>query len=90
MHIIKLRRDGVEIDGKVYKIGDVLRAKNDDGRIAYRGVVRFKRYSDGEGYADNYHLGFVVEDPDCPYSRYTLIDFIDEGWKIEKVGEYEE
>jgi len=40
MYTIKLRRDGVEIDGKVYKIGDVLRATNEKGEIVHEGVVR--------------------------------------------------
>jgi len=90
MHIIKLREDGVEIDGKVYKVGDILRATNEKGKIVHEGVVRFKKYSDGEGYADYYHLGFIVEDPECPAVRYTLIDFVEEEWKIEKIGEYKE
>ena len=90
MHAIKLRKDGVEIDGRVYKIGDVLRATNEKGKIIHEGVVRFKKYDDGEGYADYCHLGFVVEDPGCSVVRYTLIDLVESGWKIEKVGKYEE
>ena len=33
MHAIKLRKDGVEIDGRVYKIGDVLRATNEKEKL---------------------------------------------------------
>lgn len=90
MHTIKLREDGVEIDRRIFRIGDILRATNKKGKIIHEGVVRFRKYSDGEGYADDYHLGFIVEDPECPAVRYTLIDFVESGWKIEKVGKYEE
>ena len=80
MHAIKLRKDGVEIDGKTYKIGDVLQITNSDGKT-FEGEVRFGEY-------DGYHLGFTVEDPKYPLTRFTLIDLLDreedEGWKIEK------
>ena len=36
-----------------------------------------------EGYIDDQHLGFVVEDIDIPHMRrYTLIDLINTGWNL--------
>ncbi|MHC1635742.1 MAG: hypothetical protein ACXQTS_03840 [Candidatus Methanospirareceae archaeon] len=86
MRKIRLLKNGVKIDGQVFKIGDLVKAVDKDGEVQFEGEVKFGMYSDGEGYADYYHLGFFVADPLFPLHRYTLIDLVDK-WKIVKLEE---
>jgi len=52
--------------------------------VQLEGRIEFKKYSDEEGYYDNFHLGFVV----TGNIEKTLVDFLDEarlnGWKVIK------
>ena len=86
MKKIRLIENGVKIDEQVFKIGDLVKAVDKDGKVQFEGKVKFGIYSDGEGYADCYHLGFFVADPLYPLHRYTLIDLVDK-WRIVKLEE---
>jgi len=77
---IRLIKDGVKIDEQVFKIGDLVKAVDKDGKVRFEGRVKFGMYSDGEGYLDNCHLGFYVENTEFPLKRQTLIDLVD-GWR---------
>ena len=80
MKKIRLIENGVKIDEQVFKIGDLVKAVDKDGRVQFEGEVKFGIYSDGEGYLDNCHLGFYVENIEFPLVRRTLIDLVD-GWR---------
>jgi len=83
MYELKLINDGVRVNGKDYKVGHYIKAVNDKGKIKFVGRIQFRAYLDGEGYIDDQHLGFVVEDIDIPHMRrYTLIDLVNTGWKL--------
>ncbi|MCD6125290.1 hypothetical protein J7J62_09000 [bacterium] len=80
MYRIELVKNGVKINGKPYQIGDYIKA-TDKGKIKFVGKIKFGVYLDSEGYVDDQHIGFIVEDIDNPI-RYTLIDLINTGWKL--------
>ena len=84
MKKIRLIENGVKIDGQVFKIGDLVKAVDKDGKVQFVGEVKFGIYSDGEGYLDNCHLGFYVENTEFPLVRRTLIDLVD-GWKGQRI-----
>ena len=81
---IELIGSGVRIGTETYRVGEVLKARDKYGNVQLEGKIEFKKYSDGEGYYDIFHLGFVV----TGNIEKTLIDFLDEarlnGWKIIK------
>ena len=80
MRNIRLIENGVKIGEQVFKIGDLVKAVNKDGKVQFERKVEFGMYSDGEGYLDNCHLGFYVENTEFPLERRTLIDLVD-GWR---------
>jgi len=89
---IELRKDGVKIGGRVFRVGDILEViDRRRGDLWFKGVVRFGKYIDvGDGRWDKCHLGFVVEDTEYPSlpDRYTLIDVVENRrWKVRKVKE---
>jgi len=86
MRNIRLIENGVKIGEQVFKIGDIVKAVDENGKTQFKGRVKFGVYLDGEGAFDDYHLGFYVEDIKFPESRWTLIDFVDE-WKVIKIKE---
>jgi len=79
---IRLRqlKNGVEINGKVFKEGENVKIKDVDamGRIReemiLKGTVRFGIYDDIENWLDTYHLGWYIEVNS--EKRYTLIDAV--------------
>jgi len=82
MRNIRLIENGVKIDEQVFKIGDLVKAVDKNGKIQFEGRVEFGIYLDGEGCYDNNHLGFFVKHIDFPEDRYTLIDLVNAGWKV--------
>jgi len=51
---------GIKIGTEIYHVGDIVRVKDKSGGIVFEGKIEFKKYLDGEGCYDDYHLGFVV------------------------------
>jgi len=82
MHAIKLIKNGVKIGQQEYHIGDILTAKDENGEIQYKGRIAFEMYF-GDGLQARFHLGFVVENSEDPYTKYTLLDLLETGWKID-------
>ena len=84
MKEIELIKDGVRIGRETYRIGELIKAVDDQGNICAEGRIEFKQYLDGEGYHDIFHLGFLVVGTE----EYTLIDFVEDaklkGWRIIK------
>jgi len=81
---IELIKNGVRSGTETYRVGEVLKALDKYRNVQLEGKIEFKKYSDGEGYYDKFHLGFIV----TGNIEKTLIDFLDEarlnGWKIVK------
>ena len=84
MEEIELVKDGVRIGQEIYKVGEIIKAIDKSGKLCYKGKIEFNKYLDGEGYFDNFHLGFKV----VGAKEYTLIDFLEDaksnGWKVIK------
>ena len=84
MEEIELVENGVRIGQEIYRIGESLKAIDGSGNICAEGKIEFKKYLDGEGYYDIFHLGFLVVGSE----EYTLIDFLEKakwnGWRIIK------
>ena len=85
---------GIKIGTEVYHVGDTVQAKDKAGRTVFEGKIEFKKYSDGEGYYDEYHLGFVVSGNlyrgyRATEEEFTLPDFLrmaqENKWKIDLV-----
>ena len=87
---INIKNISVIIDDKEIHDGDTIVFIH-NGKIKRQGTVRFGIYSDGEGFYDEWHLGFYVEWKDDV--RWTLADAIaiaqEKGWSwyIIKNGE---
>ena len=81
---IELVKDGVRIGAETYRIGELIKAVDKYGNVEFKGKIEFGKYLDGEGYADVFHIGFIVTGS----WEQTLIDFLDDakskGWKIIK------
>ena len=81
---IELVKNGVRIGQEIYRIGEFLKAIDRSGNICAEGKIEFKKYLDGEGYHDIFHLGFLVVGSE----EYTLIDFLEKAkwnsWKVVK------
>jgi len=78
------------INDEEVKDGDII-VLTKNGEEVERGVIKFCVYSDGEGFYDYYHIGFIVKWNDLDqYFPRTLADAIsaarDAGieWKIIK------
>ena len=48
MRKIRLLKNGIKIDGQAFKIGDLVKAVDKDGKVQFEGEVEFGVYSDGE------------------------------------------
>jgi len=80
---IRLVENGVEIDKKIFKVGEVIKAIDTDGTIQFEGKVEFGIYSDEE-HINDFHLGFLVGDIEYSHFRTTLIDLLNSRWQIIK------
>ena len=84
MEEIELVENGVRIGQEIYGIGETLKAIDKSGKIRREGKIEFKKYLDGEGCFDVFHLGFLVKGAE----EYTLFDFLEDaksnGWKVVK------
>ena len=84
MEEIELVENGVRIGQEIYRVGESLKAIDKSGKVCREGKIEFKKYLDGEGCFDIFHLGFLVVGAE----EYTLIDFLEDAklnsWKVEK------
>jgi len=84
MEEIELVENGVRIGQEIYRVGEIIKAIDEGGKVCRKGRIEFKKYLDREGCFDIFHLGFLVEGAE----EYTLIDFLEDaksnGWKILK------
>ena len=81
---IELIKNGVRIGTETYKIGDKIRVVDSTGEVQINGTVTFKKYMDGEGYYDLYHLGFLVESDEIRMTLPDVLDMRRRGWRIIK------
>ena len=76
--------NGVRIGQEIYRIGEIIKAIDESGKVCREGKIEFKKYLDGEGCFDISHLGFLV----IGAEEYTLIDFLEDAksnsWKVVK------
>jgi len=84
MEEIELVENGVRIGQEIYRVGETIKAIDESGKACREGKIEFKKYLDGEGCFDIFHLGFLV----VGAKEYTLIDFLEDaklnGWKLIK------
>jgi len=84
MEEIELVENGVRIGQEIYRIGEIIKAMDESGKVCREGKIEFKKYLDGEGCFDISHLGFLV----IGAEEYTLIDFLEDAksnsWKVVK------
>jgi len=84
MEEIELVKDGVRIGQEIYRVGESIKAIDENGKVYRKGKIEFKKYPDREGCFDVFHLGFLVVEVE----EYTLIDFLEDaksnGWKVIK------
>ena len=82
MEEIELVKNGVRIGQKIYRVGENIKAIDGSGKVCREGKIEFKKYLDGEGCFDIFHLGFLVVGAE----ERTLIDFLGDaklnGWKV--------
>jgi len=84
MEEIELVENGVRIGQDIYRVRETIKAVDKSGKVCREGKIEFKKYLDGEGCFDTFHLGFlVVGTEEC-----TLIDFLEDAkmnsWKVVK------
>ena len=84
MEEIELVKDGVRIGQEIYRVGETIKAIDENAKVYREGKIEFKKYLDGEGCFDISHLGFLVVGAE----EYTLIDFLEDAksnsWKVVK------
>jgi len=84
MEEIELVENGVRIEQEIYRVGETIKAIDKSGKVCRKGKIEFKKYLDGEGCFDTFHLGFLVVGTE----EYTLIDFLEDAklnnWKVVK------
>jgi len=84
MEETELVKDGVRIGQDIYRVGETIKAIDKSGKVCREGKIEFKKYLDGEGCFDTFHLGFLVVGTE----EYTLIDFLEDAklnsWKVVK------
>jgi len=94
---VKVNGDILSIGKYHVPIGKDIKVIDKNGKVVLKGKVNLTVYEDGEGYADFYHCGFMVEiESTSIYDtcfgsriRITLADLIldayNQNWKIKEV-----